>query len=278
MSIPSFVKRIGIGRIIKKFPTMERLLGLVYYGIFRKPYFSRMVDVSIGGAGVCRLDYRFGHYNYESFGGAHNGCFHVWIELCRRSRVILDIGAHIGLYALIACREARGGLVYAFEPSEGNLEYLKRHVAYNGLENMITLPLLLGETDRDDVPFFERPGPDAMNSIGGLKKSPGYRRVQRRQVSLDSCCEEKGLEPDLIKMDVEGAELNVFRGALRTLRRHRPVIVLSVHPSRLQAMGQQVEDLERLLGDLDYTMENSDGAAVEHLYFGEYILRPRNRP
>jgi FkbM family methyltransferase len=273
VSVASLVKKAGLGKLVKKSPALERALGLFYYGVFRPPYFSRMVDVDIGGAGVFRLDYRFGHYNYESFGDAHNDCFRLWVDLCRGKRTVLDIGAHIGLYALAACRRS-AGTVYAFEPSEGNQGYLRRHAAYNGLRNMVVVPALVGEADREAV-FFESREPDAMNSIVPAKRTAARREVRRRQVTLDAFCAENGLAPELVKMDVEGAELNAFLGAREVFRRHRPVIILSAHPSRIEALGQRTEDLERIIDELGYEVTDAAGRPSGRLEFGEYVLRPR---
>ena len=82
------------------------------------------------------------------------------------------------------------------------------------------------------------------------------------------------LAPDLIKIDVEGAEVRVLQGACEIMRRYRPVVFLSVHPDRIEAMGSSVEELGALIESLGYRAFEIAGAPVSTFHFAEYVLRP----
>ena len=117
-----------------------------------------------------------------------------------------------------------------------------------------------------------------LGSIIERRKKPTDRfdETRRRQVSLDRFCADSSVAPDVIKVDTEGSELLVLKGARATLARHRPMIFLSVHPSHLEAMGQSTGELEDLLAELDYEVRSTGDSPVSGLASGEYVCVPRS--
>jgi hypothetical protein len=90
-------------------------------------------------------------------------------------------------------------------------------------------------------------------------------------VKLDTFCELENLIPDVIKIDVEGAEGMVLRGALQILRRFRPVLVASLHPYWLPDL-ETPETLLRVLGDCGYNIRDSRITHFEGFAIGDYLL------
>ena len=181
----------------------------------------------------------------------------------------------MGLYSLPASRVlAPGGRVYAFEPAEGSYRYLQRHIAYNGIINIYPYQLVVGDMKKDSVPFYEHVV--ASSALSGLtqrmkRRTDRYVESPRSQIALDEFCTEHSLAPDVIKIDVEGAELLVLRGAKSTLARHRPMLFLSVHPAHLEAMGQSIDELADLLRELGYETHDADHTPTRSLGSGEYL-------
>ena len=129
-------------------------------------------------------------------------------------QIIADLGAHIGLVSLPVSRHlAAGGKVYAFEPSGSNRRLLERHLALNRADNVEIVDALVGERDADAVVFYEAEGDNPMNTIAQNTDRPGFAATTKRQVSVDSFCQARGLAPDIVKIDVEGAEIGVLEGA-----------------------------------------------------------------
>ena len=77
-----------------------------------------------------------------------------------------------------------------------------------------------------------------------------------------------------MKIDVEGAELGVLRGAREVLKKHKPRIFLSVHPEQICSLGGSIAELQQELSDLNYETFNLDKILTSELKFGEYLLLP----
>ncbi len=137
--------------------------------------------------------------------------------------VVFDVGAHAGLYTLLAARlVGPAGRAVAFEPLPRNLAFLRRHVALNALTNVTVVPAAV--CARTGVARF-LPAPSS--SMGRLAADGP---LQVRTVALDDLISGGELPPpDVIKIDVEGAEVDVLAGADRLLHDRRPVLLISTH-------------------------------------------------
>jgi len=249
-------------------------LGRLYRFLFRALGIRRPTVTRIGPYGPFRLNGLFAFSDFEHWGRGHNEGFVPCIEACRGKTCVIDIGAHIGLVALPAASVvAAMGRVVCFEPAEANRRLLVEHAALNSLANVEVVPWLVGAEVRDAVPFYEMDEPTGMNTLV-VRESGGYGRTTRRQVTLDAFCAERGLRPDVVKIDVEGAELGVLRGAGQTIRRARPVIFLSVHPREIAALGESLDALSALIAGLEYECRDVQGRVPSRLEAREYVLTP----
>ena len=228
----------------------------------------------IGPYGPYKVDPYFAFSNFAAWGEGHNAGFEACVEACRGARCAFDVGAHIGLVTL-PMSEAIGhdGRVVAFEPADANAAVLEQHVCMNGMTNVEVVRVLVGASVEESIAFYETDEPSGMNSVVSYKDNE-YRATRRSQVTIDSFCTERGLEPDVIKIDVEGAELDVLQGARATLGSLRPKVFLSVHPELLELRGQSESELRARIADFGYTFETANGAPVDEFVHGEYILEP----
>lgn len=235
-----------------------------------------MITTRIGPYGPFHLNGLFAFSDFEQWGRGHNNGFVACVEACRGKRCVLDVGAHIGLVSLSAASVlAPGGRVYCFEPAEANRRLLESHVAINRSSGVIEIiPHLVGDEDRDGVNFFESDEPTGMNSVVVTKNPQAYQLRFKRQITIDTFCATHKLAPEILKIDVEGAELAVLRGGRRTLARHRPSIFLSVHPRALSLLGESGGDLKALIRELDYECRHIDGSPVDEFALREYLLLP----
>ena len=148
--------------------------------------------------------------------------------LVPRGAVFVDVGANVGLYTCtMAAHVGSRGHVFAFEPVEENLEALRRNVALNRLGNVSILPVALSDRDQHlqmYAPPEHRGG--SSGSISAKDPGAGVPMGSTNAVRLDDVFE--GSRLDAIKLDVEGHEPEVLRGAAGTLHRFRPIILCEV--------------------------------------------------
>lgn len=250
-----------------------QIAGNLYRSSPALKFFAKSAKHSIGSYGPFVLDPEFAFSDFSNWGGAHNGGFVECVEACRGAQCVIDVGAHIGLVSLpVSSVVSDGGRVVAFEPSKANYEHLLSHITKNNIDNITPLDWLVGDTIEEAVDFFEMDGATGMNSVVEPKKGEGFARTTRKQTSLDGLCNERGLVPDVIKIDVEGAELAVLNGAREIILKAKPKIFLSVHPSQIAALGRSVDDLVSLVDSLGYTFLEPNGDAVGQIGFSEYLL------
>jgi FkbM family methyltransferase len=257
-------------------------LGRGYRAIFRRvPMVS--VRQKIGIYGPFRLVSEFAFSDFANWGNAQNRAFQYCVEACRGKRCVLDVGAHVGLVTLpIATVLADGGRLYSFEPAQANAGILRRHLKLNHIGNVEVVEALVGGADLNHVPFYESAGPHGQNSIALrcddvlVSEWGGYSKTERPQVSLDSFCARNGLKPEVIKIDVEGAEIGVLRGARATLSNYQPLMILSVHPREIALVGEKLDALAPLLSEMGYDIRDLEGRIVADLKLEEYIVEPRS--
>ncbi len=217
----------------------------------------------------------FAFSNFENWGNAHNSGFEFCIEASRGKTCVLDIGAHIGLVSLpLSQMVAPDGRVFAFEPATANRAALKRHLELNAITNVEVVTQLVGDTDNADIVLFEHANVSGMNTRAPFKSGAEYIETRHRQLTIDSFCRERGLEPDVIKIDVEGAEFAVLEGAREILATSRPVLVVSIHPQHLKALGRNADELRALAAASDYAVSDTDGNTVKTFQLDEYVLQP----
>lgn len=145
--------------------------------------------------------------------------------------VVYDIGAHVGLYALIAAPlVGNTGHVYAFEPLPRNLVYLRGHLELNGVANCTVLDVAVSTGPGSAA--FDKDVHPAMGHLG----APAEGTLTVRTAGLDELVTRGVLKPPaVVKCDVEGAEHDVLRGAATILATRRPLVFLATHGADVHA-------------------------------------------
>ena len=147
----------------------------------------------------------------------------------RPGMTVYDVGANIGLFSMIAARLVGDhGHVVAFEADPEIAARSREHLARNGFRQaMVEEAAVWSEAQRV---YFERADPAASpdRGLGRVVEASSRNTVDVIAVSLDEYVQTHAA-PDFVKCDVEGAEVEVFRGARQLLREKRPVIVCEMH-------------------------------------------------
>ncbi len=188
-------------------------------------------------------------YNIYTLGlyEAPLACF--FIRSLRPDSVTLDIGAYIGQYTLLAAKYAPKGQVIAFEPHAESCRRLKAHVARNRLVNVEVLSQAVGQQP-GYAPFALAEQP-SNSALLGSDQSGEASEVE--VTTVDVTIRKTGVrQVDLVKIDVEGAEGAVLRGAHEVLSTHHPLLIVEIDHQREQAFGDNPEAILRYLHDLGY--------------------------
>jgi FkbM family methyltransferase len=202
-----------------------------------------------------------------------------WVtEQLKPGHVFFDIGAHHGWVSMWTLPlVGQEGAVYSFEPSPANLSILQWHRTINNFLQWMIVPKAVSNEDAVEKQFFLIDSGDSpMNSlttgVPGLPLMEGrdVGKISIPTITLDTFCREFGVRPNLVKIDVEGAELLVLRGAGSLLGESSPTIILAVHPYWLPT-GQSPVQIIELLKAYGYTVFDSKGNSVESLRSGEYL-------
>ena len=184
-------------------------------------------------------------------GSSNHGCWlgsyerrhqQTFVEQIHPNDVVFDVGAHVGFYTLLAAKlVGRKGRVIAFEPISQNVAQIRQHLHLNAIENATIMQIALmnieGETN-----FSHGPS----SSMWHVAHDGTVTAVCS---TLDTLTSDGTVPvPNVIKIDVEGVEHAVLKGALRLLRTSHPTILLSTHGPKARG------DCCRLLSELGYTL------------------------
>ena len=165
----------------------------------------------------------------------------VFYELARAARVVLDVGAHVGFYALLAAHANPSARVLAFEPLPSAAARLRRNVAENRLANVEVFECALGDEGGTASLFHGPEGAGGIPTSSGLSgeffELPYFAErgvapaTEVAVKTMDEVAREQSLERvDLIKIDTETTEPAVLAGARGVLGRDRPDIIFEVLP------------------------------------------------
>lgn len=197
-------------------------------------------------------------------------------------QVVWDVGAHVGLFSIIAARRVgRQGHVVAWEPSPNAFANLEHHLKINGLGEVTqcfqeavnegkTAEIVFQLDAANETSFANRISYNAANE-------KLHREIKVRCRCLDEWAQNLDRQPDVIKMDIEGAEIFALRGAKRLLRGEfgkRPKILLAVHPASIHQYGSSCDELVELVKALSYKVEKIHAESGTLYDFGEVWLVP----
>jgi len=137
--------------------------------------------------------------------------------------VVYDVGGHVGYYSILSSVLAGPrGKVFVFEPRPLNAIFLKRHVAINEIANLTLIEAAV--SDRSGNAGFE----DKTGSGTGHLSTEGSLKVET--IVLDELVNGGSYpDPDFLKMDIAGGEIDALNGARKTIERSRPVMVIATH-------------------------------------------------
>jgi FkbM family methyltransferase len=176
-------------------------------------------------------------------------------RLLRRAMTVVDVGAHHGLYTLLASKRVKwDGCVVAIEPSPRECARLEKHLRINRCSNVVLARCAVGEAPGETDLYVVDGIHDWCNSLRppSVEASRSTVRVPVRRLD-DILSDLKLSQVDFIKLDVEGAELSALYGAMKLLRGDsRPAMLVEVQDVRTQCWGYAAREILQFLIRMDY--------------------------
>ena len=217
----------------------------------------------------------------------HRELVPLFRQVVARDAIVFDVGAHAGQFAKLFARLADRGFVFAFEPQSYARRILAAAIRCNRLKNVAVLPMALG--DAAGVAMLSLPvKPSGSYGFGlaNLGAARGGRNAETEAVAvatLDQCVAALALNRlDLVKADIEGAELMMLKGATRTLETMRPALYLELDPSHLARCGGTLAEAWEFLTARDYRAYDPapgrDRAPLAEPSGGDILWLPAERP
>ena len=226
--------------------------------VFKFRHGFRGAPIALGGE-VFRVDESL--RRWDAAGEAW--VFQKMAEILKPGDGFLDIGANFGFHTLFAARQigVKGQLI-AIEPIPKNLRILRKNIQLNGIARNTRIEE--AAVSDSSAPFVAMGasvgGPDVTAAIH-MKPTEGTLQVPNR--AWDSFSWSREFAPNLVKIDIEGAELSALKSGVEFLKRVRPVLLIEVHANLLPRFGASAQDLNDFLSRLGYKLwarEEVDGS------------------
>lgn len=186
----------------------------------------------------------FNRYSGKTFSGWHEPSVTRFFEqILDRADTFLDCGAHLGYYSFLFASR-KGKTSYAIELDPVNFEYLKRFVNDTKGYKGTVYPYNLGISNRKSTAHLNvtRPSPEkSLHHVAKMGKND-QQTVPVEIVTIDDFVFHECLEPDVVKIDVEGGEWGAWQGCQETIRRFRPILIIEIHKKPLMEHGVDVSE------------------------------------
>lgn len=175
-------------------------------------------------------------------------------DCLRESDIVIDVGAFIGQYTCIAAKKCVRGHVYAFEPTPESYTELRRNIHLNQFYNVTALRKAVSAKSGEFI-FYTSKGSEMSSSLH--RNDENYHLLSKKLlvecVSLDSYFRSSDINVNVVKIDVEGSELEVLQGMKNIINRsERLTVFIEFAPSRLSACGILADKFYRVLDDYGF--------------------------
>lgn len=200
-----------------------------------------------------QIKYEISLNNYNDwllFFGINNQHKENIYQKIKNGDVVLDVGSNIGEVLLNMAKVNPDGRIYGFEPVKSTFDKLQKNVSLNSFSNIYLNQLAVSDTN-ETVYYQAKEGHSGGTMMSKESKinSPNFIEA----MTLDNFAELNLIEKiDFIKVDIEGFEMNFIKGALQTLKKHKPSIFIEVDHDKLIRQNSSPEELLSILKSIGY--------------------------
>lgn len=207
----------------------------------------------LGQKQVCLQNHSF-RLTYESRKARDDRDYPFLVKLAQGKKCIFDVGANHGITALLmASAMSNTGQLYAFEASEKACQIIQENAQLNQLTEQIQIVnAVLAERSGITLDFYWS---EASGGASILYNYLGHiRPLQKITLALGDFVAQTGVSPELIKIDVEGAERRVLAGCQQMMRKASPTIFLELHSWQEMSLVDNAQLILNDLAGVDYKM------------------------
>jgi FkbM family methyltransferase len=246
----------------KSKPLIAKKLIELYFFFLEKTFYTKGKKQKISNYEI-RLPIRVSHLysnNYET-----NNISYLSL-LVENNWNVLDLGANVGVYTVILSRlVGENGCVVSFEPTKSIFKHLKNSIKWNNVRNVRLENKAVGKTEMEMMFYFKLESGSVSNSLISYKENEG-KSYKVDVVSLDNYKKTNDLKFDFIKLDVEGSEIDVLKGASSVIKNDRPILLIAVHPLIIQENKQNHSEIFEILESFNYSIYYN-GNLISKEYF-----------
>lgn len=173
----------------------------------------------------------------------------------KKGDVVLDIGAHIGYYTLIAAQAVGNeGKVYSFEPDPKNFALLKKNIRENRYRNVVPINMAVADKKGSLRLFLNEENTGDHRIYSSLDRR---KAIKIRTVTLDDFFKDKDKRINMIKIDIQGSEVRAFKGGIKLIELNRKVKILTEFwPYGLRLSGSSAKEYADLLINNNFKLFN----------------------
>jgi len=165
---------------------------------------------------------------------------------------IFDIGANIGYYSMTIAKKYPNARIFSFEPIPRTFGNLERNVALNGFKNIEIRPFGFSDTDKQ-LEFYVSEETSVSSSAANITGAANLEKVTCSVKSMDRYLADADIAMHFIKCDVEGGELFVSQGGIKSIERHKPIVFAEMLRKWSAKFNYHPNDIIRLFAPIGYS-------------------------
>lgn len=264
-SIHQMASSIRNSPFLKKQKYLWRIIEPIWNYVYSLVTKSKGFKTQINGDSF-NLSYEYGsRYNRSDKQVYEPVFYNAFVERIKPGMQVFDIGAHIGIFSLGAyLRTGHAGHIHAFEPAPETADILQQHININNWQQSISVFRGVMSNENGEMTFYSLDASMAAsiareNVVDLNPENPSNtKEITVPSITLDEYCKQRNIIPDVIKIDVEGAELMVLQGAEETLRKHDVTILCEIHTLQIKNCGSTLNEFEKFVTTLGYKINPLD--------------------
>jgi len=183
---------------------------------------------------------------------------YLFKKFIKKNTVFIDIGAHIGYYSLLCASKAKQGQIISFEPVPANFKIFEKNISLNNFQNINPIKKAISNQNESSLLYLSaesNTGDNRFFSDDFTEEKTQRKNIKILCIGLDHFLEQSQLEPNIIKMDIQGGEMLALKGMKKTLKSVSSLVLFSEFwPRGISATGESPEEFLEILAENEFNI------------------------